>query len=87
MKTTLCAHVEAVEIRESKTGKKYLSIKAQPIGPKGEPLDVQPIWVISYHNTHMAADVRPGMGIRAEGALDPHIYEKDGRERCTMRRT
>ena len=70
---TLYARVSDAEIRKSAKGRDYLSIK-------GELLDAEqarkggPVWITSFHKTHIGAGIRPGMEIEARGAFD---YARD----------
>ena len=81
----LHAHVAAAVIRQTDKGKEFLSIKADPIADKPGEDAPPPVWVTSFHKTHIAAKLSEGMRIRAEGPLQPHFYLSDGKERCTLR--
>ncbi len=79
----LHARVLEAEIRQLAKGRDYLSLKAEPIEEKTAN-KVGAIWVTSFHKSHMAAGIKPGMQIRVEGPLDVQRYEKDGEQRITL---
>lgn len=82
----LHARVAEAEIRKTATGKDYLSIKAELLD-EAKAEKCGPIWVTSFHKSHITAGLHPGMRIRVEGALDVQRYEKDGEKRVSLRLT
>lgn len=81
----LRAEVAAATVRTTDSGKEFLSVKAVPITDKPGEGAPAPVWVRSFHKTHITAKLIPGMRIRAEGPLFPHYYEQYGQQRCTLR--
>ncbi len=80
----LHANIAAAAIRKTDSGKEFLSLKADPITDKPAPEPPVPVWITSFHRSHIAAGIHEGMRVRAEGPLRPHYYTKDGAQRCTL---
>jgi hypothetical protein len=80
----LHATIAAATVRKTEAGKEFLSIKAEPITDKPAAEPPLPVWITTFHKTHIAAGILEGMRVRAEGPLRPHYYTKDGAQRCTL---
>ena len=70
---TLYARVLDAEPRKSAKNRDYLSIKGELLDPE-QARKSGPVWITSFHRTHLAAGIRPGMEIEARGAFD---YARD----------